>query len=115
MTQHTREGGEQEGYSLMPMKSLVEAQARFSGNERLFTFLDDIYIASMPERATHTFVHHDKTKVWNRSGVEPEGIAELTRRQVRRDAVVWKGDPHLPHNQQGLRVFGLHRPTRVRP
>ena len=28
-------------------------------------------------------------------------------RQVRPDAVVWRGDPELPRNQQGLRVFGV--------
>ena len=27
---------------------------------------------------------------------------------------VWKGDPELPRNQQGLRVLGAHWPTRVR-
>ena len=36
-------------------------------------------------------------------------MAELTRRarQVRPDPVVWKGDPHLPANQQDLRVLGV--------
>ena len=85
--------------------------------------LDDIYIASMPGRVSeahtiveeelsthaHIHLHHGKTKVWNRGGVEPEGIVELTRRarQVRPDAVVWKGDQQLPPNQQGLRVLGV--------
>ena len=57
----------------------------------------------------HIHLHHGKTKVWNRGGVEPENIAQLTRmgRQVRPNAVVWRGDPKLPRNQQGLRVFGV--------
>ena len=131
VTQHIAQGeGGEQGEPLMPLlfalgqhKSLVEAQARLSGNERLLAFLDDIYIASMPDRVSeaHTIVeeelsthahihfHHGKTKVWNRGGVEPEGIAELTRRarQVRPDAVVWKGDRQLPPNQQGLKVLGV--------
>ena len=62
-----------------------------------------------PSTHAHIHLHHCKTKVWNRDGVEPEGIAELTRRarQVRPDAVVWKGDPHLSLNQQDLRVLGF--------
>ena len=126
--QHIAQG--EGGDPLMPLlfalgqhKSLVEAQARLSGNERLLAFFDDIYIASMPDRVSeahttveeefsthaHIHLHHGKTKVWNRGGVEPEGIAELTRRarQVRRDAVAWKGDQQLPPNQQGLRVLGV--------
>ena len=92
------EGGEQ-GDPFMPKlfalgqrKSLVEAQARLSGNEKLLAFVDDIYIASMPDRVldahtivqeelsthAHLHLHHGKTKVWNRGGVEPEGIAELS-------------------------------------
>ena len=54
-----------------------------------------------PTQGIH--LHHGKTKVWNRGGVEPENIARL----VRPDAVVWRGDPELPRNQQGLRVLGV--------
>ena len=40
-------------------------------------------------------VHHGKTQVWNRSGVEPSGMEEKARaaRVVKPDAVVWRGDP----------------------
>ena len=116
-TTHRTRGGRG---ALGQHKSLVEAQARLSGNERP---LDDICIASMPDRVSeahtiveeelsthaHIHLHHGKTKVWNRGGVESEGIAEVTRRarQVRPDAVVWKGDQQLPPNQQGLRVLGV--------
>ena len=100
-------------FALGQHKSLVEAQARLSG-KRLLAFLDDIYITSMPDRVSeahniveeelsthaHIHLHHGQTKVWNRGGVKPEGVAELTRRarQVRPDAVVWKGDQQLPPN-----------------
>ena len=131
ITQHIAQGeGGEQGDSLMPMffalgqhQALVQAQARLSGDEKLCAFLDDIYITSLPGRATeaHTIVeeelwthagihlHHGKTKVWNRGGVEPENIAQLTRmaRLVRPDAFVWRGDPELPRNQQGLRVLGV--------
>ena len=101
VTQHIAqgEGGEQRD-PLMPLlfasgqhKSLVEAQARLSGKERLLAFLDDIYIASMPDRlseahtavegelSTHAHIHlHHGQTVWTRGCVEPEGMAELARR-----------------------------------
>ena len=110
-------------FALGQHQALVVAQARLSGDEKLFAFLDDIYITSSPGRVldVHTIIqeelwnhanihlHHGKTKVWNRGGVEPEGVAELTRmaQQVRLDAVVWRGDLRLPREQQGLKVLGV--------
>ena len=129
VTQHITQGeGGEQGDPLMPMlfalsqhKSLVETQARLSDNEHLFAFLDDVYITNQLGRVTeaHTVVeeelwthagirlHHGKTKVWNRGGVEPEGIEELTRiaRRVRPDAVVWRGDQNWPPSEQGLKVL----------
>ena len=122
VTQHIAQGeGGEQGDPLMPMlfaldehKSVVEAQARLSDNECLFAFLDDVYITNQPGRVTeaHTVVeeelwthagihlHHGKTKVWNRGGVEPEGIKELTRmaRRVR---------PEQNWPEQGLKVLGV--------
>ena len=140
VTQHIaqREGGDQ-GDPLKPMlfalgqhQALVEAQARLSGDEKLFAFLDDIYITSSPGRVleVHTIIqeelwnhanihfHHGKTRVWNRGGVELEGSAELTRmaQQVRLDAIVWRGDLQLPRDQKGLKVLGvpIGQPENVR-
>ena len=48
---------------------------------------------------------HGKTQVWNRGGIEFEGMEDLAQR-VKPDAVVWKGDPHCFSSQQGLRVLG---------
>ena len=63
------------------------------------------------ELATHAHihVHHGKTQVWNRGGVEPSGMEEITRaaRVVKPDAVVWRGDPLLPFSQQGVKVLGI--------
>ena len=49
--------------------------------------------SSVPTQGSN--FHHGNTKVWNRGGVEPEGIAELTRmaRRRRPDAVVRKEKP----------------------
>ena len=57
----------------------------------------------------HIQLHHGKTQVWNRAGLEPDGIGALTRvaRAVKPDAVVWRGDPLLPVHQQGLKVLGI--------
>ena len=132
------EGGEQ-GDPLMPMLyalgqhgSLAATQERMIGNEKVFAYLDDVYLASGPGRVeqvqsivseelhnrAHIEVHHGKTQVWNRSGVLPSGIEALTRaaRVVKPDAVVWKGDPNLPPTQQGLKVLGvpLGQPAYVR-
>ena len=94
-------------FALGQHQALVQAQARLSGDEKLCAFLDDILHHSLPGRATeaHTIVeeelwthagihlHHGKTKVWNRGGVEPENIAQLTRmaRLVRPDSCVERG------------------------
>ena len=39
-------------------------------------------------------VHHGKTKVWNRVGVEPRGCTELTiaPKMVKENVTVWVGD-----------------------
>ena len=48
-------------FALGPTQVLVEAHARLSRNERLLAFLDDIYIASMPDKVSeaHTIVEED--------------------------------------------------------
>ena len=56
----------------------------------------------------HIQLNLGKTQVWNRGGVVPVGVAELTAaaRQVREDAIVWRGDPELRPDQQGVKVLG---------
>ena len=53
-------------------------------------------------------VHHGKTQVWNRGGVEPQDIDILTAEARARvpGAVVWRGAQELPATKQGLNVFG---------
>ena len=53
-------------------------------------------------------VHHGKTQVWNRGGVEPQDIDIITaeaRIRVPR-AVVWREAQELPATRQGLKVLG---------
>ena len=92
------EGGEQ-GDHLMPLfalgfhRALSAVQARLSDDEKVFAYLDDIYVICAPERVlevhrileaeifthTHIRLHHGKTQVWNRGGVTPVGVEFLTK------------------------------------
>ena len=77
-------------FALGQHKSLVEAQARLSGNGKSFVFLDDICIASMPDRASEVY-----TIV-----VELSTHAHIhLARQVRPDAVVGMGHGQLWPNR----------------
>ena len=60
-------------------------------------------------RLAHFSVHHGKTQVWNRGGIAPEGIEEVTRlaRLVKPEAIVWRGDVNLSHDWQGVRILGV--------
>ena len=86
--------------------------------EKLLACLDDVTVICRPERVrtvvtiideefarhAHVNIHHGKTQVWNRGGVAPEGVDELTRlaRLVKLGAVVWRGDMQLPVERQGV-------------
>ena len=99
MTVEQGEGGEQ-GDALMPLlfcvgqhAALQEVQARLRPNERLFAYLDDVYVVSKPDRVgaiytalqealwTHARirVHGDKTHVWNLAGQKPDVCEAMQR------------------------------------
>ena len=122
------EGGEQ-GDPLMPLlfslgqhRALVAVQSQLRADEKLFAFLDDVYVVCKPDRAGEVYkvlevelrtracinIHKGKTKLWNAAGVEPTMAKELTEaaRDFNPQAVVWRGDPGLPPCQQGLTVLG---------
>ena len=122
------EGGEQ-GDPLMPalyslgQHGVLEAIARrLLPTERLFAFVDDLYIVCRPERVVDVYnivdvelwnhakiqIHQGKTQVWNQSGVEPRGIETLQAAAQLRDpdAVVWRGDTTLPEAEQGMKILG---------
>ena len=126
---HQGEGDEQ-GDALMPAlfslgqhSAFVAVQEQLGPDERLFAFLDDIYVTSSPNRVVPIFnilrigncgrhariqVHLGKTQIWNQGGEKPPGCDALTTDARRHDpnAVVWKGDRALPLDQLGLIVLG---------
>ena len=83
----------------------MTSQERLTGEERLMTFLDDVYVVCgsdwngivffNAEHELRTRVHnqsrHDETQVWIRGGLMSGGIEELTRtvRMTKSDEVVW--------------------------
>ena len=88
--------------------------------DHLFAFLDDLYIVCHLDRVgqihsifqrelfhhAHISVHLGKTKIWNRSGDEPEACArfQAAAAVVDQSAVVWKGDPSLFPRSQNPQV-----------
>ena len=132
------EGGEQ-GDPLMPAlfalgqhPALQALKAQLQDDERLFAFLDDVYVVCSPDRVSAIFgflqnvwflhssirVHHGKTQVWNKEGVVPHGIdvMEAVARIHDPKATVWRGDVSLPTVEQGVRILGtpLGHPEYVR-
>ena len=127
---HVRQGeGGEQGDPLMPLlfslgmhSALVAVKAKLKEGERLFAFLDDVYVTCTLARVlpvfqvleaelfnkAHISVHQGKTLIWNRGGQEPSGAVELTRaaRKEKPEAVVWRGDPMLSLADQGLIVLG---------
>ena len=109
-------------YACGQHRALVHVSENLLDSERLFAFMDDIYVSSAPDRteALHQSLdrqmwdharirlHQGKTQLWNRGGVAPEGWDRLTAAARTSDpsAVVWKGDPSLPASEQGLRILG---------
>ena len=122
------EGGEQGDplmpalYSLGQHRALEAVARRLYPTERLFAFLDDLYVVCRPDRvvdvqhilAAELWSHakiqilHGKTQVWNRGGVESTEIETLqAAAQVSvPDALVWRGDPTLPEVEQGMKILG---------
>ena len=93
-TQHEVTQGEgEQGDPLMPMLfclgqhgALAAIEGRLKAGEKLFAFLDDVYLICQPDRVQDVHrileeelrtrvgirVHHGKTQIWNRSGC-PKG------------------------------------------
>ena len=126
-TRHPTRGGEQ-GDPLMPLLcalglhiSLTAVRERLLPSEKVFAFLDDVYVICAPHRVLDVHrileeelqnhaqisLHHGKTQVWNRAGVPPRGMDILTRvaGKVNPEAIVWRGDASLPRGQQGVKIL----------
>ena len=79
-------------FSLAMHPSLVSTGDLLREGEKLFAFLDDVYLICKPERVLEVFrlienalwihsrisVHCGKTQLWNRSGTTPRGCVDLT-------------------------------------
>ena len=126
-TIHQGEGGEQ-GDVFMPLLfslgqhgALAAVQRQLHASEKMFAYLDDIYIVTTPARVGHVYsllqdalfrharirLHSGKTQVWNSGGIRPEACDALERvaRAVNPRAVVWKGSD-VPSREQGIKVLG---------
>ena len=112
---HQGEGGEQ-GDALMPAlfslgqhNALVAVQQQLGHDERMFAFLDDIYVTSRPDRVVPIFnilrrelwthariqIHLGKTQIWNQAGVKPVGCDVLTMDARRNDPDVFQRSTSL--------------------
>ena len=107
-------------------------QAQLQDGDRFFAFLDDVCVVCAPSRVNaicgilqHALfahvsirVHYGKTQVWGRGSVVPLGIEVLqaVARVNDPDATVWRGDPTLRGEYQGVRILGtpLGHPDFVR-
>ena len=99
-TQHIPQGeGGEQGDPLMPIlfslgqHPLEAAQRRLRDKAKFFAYLDDVVFVCRPDRVAeveavireelrrhaHVDVHQGKTQVWNRGGIAPDGIEELTQ------------------------------------
>ena len=118
-------GGEQ-GDPLMPglyalgqHAALLHLHSQLRPDERLYAFLDDVYVTSTPERTlpalrsaqevlsqhANVQVHLGKMRAWNAAGEEPPGpVAALPRREG--EPPCWTGSWALPPEAQGLVVLG---------
>ena len=99
-------------FALGQHRALEAVQSGLRDGEKLFAFLDDVYLVCSPGRVADVLkiveeelvahanisLHLGKTQVWNRSGVAPAGIEEIS--------IVRRGDEELPLAQQGIRVLG---------
>ena len=108
-------------FALGQHQALRSVQQFFRRDERLFAYLDDIYVVCAPERVgviharievdlwefARIQVHLGKTQVWNRGGHYPPGCTQLqaAAQVVDPNARVWCGDGEF--EVQGLRVLGI--------
>ena len=126
------EGGEQ-GDAMMPLlfclgqhEAIQMAHSGLRDGEFLFAFLDDIYIATAPDRVGNVnamvqdavrqeagiTLHVGKTKIWNKAGSRP-GVCDVLERAARERnpfARVWSARGGARHEDFGH----PDRPPRVR-
>ena len=95
-----QEGGEQGDplilFCLAVHNALGEVQAELLPGERLFAYLDDVYVLCLPERCRKIYnlladklqtragirLHTGKTRTWNRVGERPPDMEDMGPRGV---------------------------------
>ena len=109
-------------FRLWQHRGLCAVAERLRAGEHLFAFLNDVHVASSPERSVdarlileeemwrHAKIrlHFGNTVIWNKSGLAPEGVEALEEaaRRVDQTAVVWRGNPDLSTERKGVVVLG---------
>ena len=107
----------------------MAAEERFRDGERLMAFLDDVYVVCAPDRVgrvfsiveqelqnrAHIHLHHGKTQVWNRGGVQ----RSERDHQIGEGCEAWcgcvEGRPRVANHRTGSEGFGsAHWNTRIR-
>ena len=121
---HQSEGGEQGDpwmpslYALGQHPALAAVSVSLEQAEKIFAFLDDIYLICQPERVSILYdllqaslwtharirIHLGKTKIWNSAGVRPANC----ERMVNSEGVPsWRGDHNMSTRMQGLKILGI--------
>ena len=121
------DGGEQ-GDALMPLmyslgqhKALDEITRGLLPTEKLFAYLDDVYVVTKPDRVATVYnvlqenlwfcagvrINSGKTQVWNAAGRKPpvcEAMDRIAQAQ-HPEAKVWR-ESEVPVDRQGVKVLG---------
>ena len=103
--------------------ALIAVAERLEVGERLFAFLDDLYVISIPQRSVEVHnllreelwrhskisLHQGKTCIWNRGGIVPtrcEELEETARIADPRTRGVWRGSHDARLEEQGITILG---------
>ena len=100
-------------YALGRHAALLEIATRLSPGDKLYAFLDDVYITTKPQRAPdgasqhclapNVQVHLGKTRAWNAAGEEPPELAAALPADPANPS--WVGNWALPAERQDLVVL----------
>ena len=103
--------------------ALDAVQEELQEREVLLAFHDDIHVVTPdPTRVGPIYavlqellyaharirINGSKTQVWNRGGTRPAAcdVLEQIAQSLDPDAQVWRGPPHLPESEQGMKLLG---------
>ena len=104
-------------YALGQHPSLLAMQEHMQEGEKLYAFLDDVYITCQPHRVRILYdalqqclwnhsrirINLGKTKIWNRGGIRPANCEDMVDSN---NVPAWRGDHALPTDVQGIKILG---------